>query len=973
MKFGYRILLACFVLILAGLLPGRALTSQANAPRQADQARQRAQMMLGKMTPEEKVGQLFLATFTGTTFDETAQIYELITRHHIGGVLLLRPNDNFGWQGDIVNQTYQMTGLLQQTKWDASQSIVTNLNGVSFSPQYVPLLIGLSQEGNSFPNDQILDELTSLPSLMAIGATWDPSLAEKVGAVMGSELAGLGINLYLGPSLDVLEDGLMMGGSDDLAVRAFGGDPYWVGEMGQAYISGLHVGSQNRMMVIAKHFPGRGGSDRAPDEEIPTVRRSFEQLQNTELMPFYAVTDLTSGTNGIADGLLVSHIRYEGFQGNIRATTRPVSSDAPALELILGQSPLVEWRANGGIMVSDNLGSQAIRRYYDPTGISFDARTAAREAFLAGNDLLLIDHFVSSNDPDSFTTILRTLDFFAQKYREDEAFAQMVDASVERLLRMKYMMYPNFSVAEVISAEENLEDIGTSQQVTFDVARKATTLISPGIAELPNILPRPPELRDRIVFLTDVQAGRQCSGCSEHVAMPADALQSAVMRLYGPRAGGMVSQNLMSSYAFSDLARYLDGNDPELEQLEVDLQLADWVVVSMLKPIPSQPDTLAFKRLLSDRLDLLRNKKVIVFAFGAPYYLDATDISKLTAYYGMYSRTPEFVDVAARLLFNEQVATGYLPVSVPGVGYDLDEATSPNPTQVIPLTIDLPDPAGRPTRMTQQPFPEPIYEVGDVIQLETGIIFDYNHNQVPDRTPVRFLFNIISQESPTQQQIDTETIDGVARAIYRIERSGVLEIHATTEQGARTNLLRLDMVSGGVTVVAPTPQPTETPTPIPTVTVTPTPTITPTQPPPPVSMQLSDWFYALAILVTGAAGVAYLGIRQAVARWGLRWALTGVIGGIAAYNYLAFNLPGAESVLRNVGTMGVLLITLGGVFFGWIIGFLWKQLSSPVGFNSRSRTSRELVDQGRALPAREQKVDGPEKPSTGSGPKSQSS
>ena len=65
---------------------------------------------------------------------------------------------------------------------------------------------------------------------------------------------------------------------------------------------------------------------------------------------------------------------------------------------------------------------------------------------------------------------------------------------------------------------------------------------------------------------------------------------------------------------------------------------------------------MAFKRLLSERPGLLRNKKVIVFAFNAPDYLDATDISKLTAYYALYSETPEFVEVAARILFNEQVA-----------------------------------------------------------------------------------------------------------------------------------------------------------------------------------------------------------------------------------------------------------------------------------------------------------------------------
>jgi beta-N-acetylhexosaminidase len=497
---------------------------------------------------------------------------------------------------------------------------------------------------------------------------------------------------------------------EDMGIRTFGGDPYWVGKMGQAYISGLHQGSSHRLMVIAKHFPGRGGSDRAPEEEVPTVRKSLEQLKQIELAPFFSAAGNAASANMVSDGLLVSHIRYQGFQGNIRSTTRPVSSDAAALELILKLPAFAQWRENGGLMISDNLGSQAIRRFYDPTGLSFDARTAAREAFLAGNDILILDRFVATTDPDPYTTIIRTLDFFAQKYREDDAFAQRVDESVERVLMQKYRLYPEFNPEQVIPAQEGLSEVGRSQQVTFDVARRSVTLISPSISELQNVLPRSPELRERMVFLTDVQYGRQCTVCSDQAAMPVDAFQSAVLRFYGPRAGGLVSQNLMSSYPFSDLAKYLNGNN-ELEPFENDLKQADWVIVSMLKPNASQPDSMAFRRLLRERPDLLRNKRVVVFAFNAPYYLDATDISKLTAYFGLYSKTPPFVDVAARILFQELVATGAPPVSVLGVGYELIQVTSPDPTQVIPLFIDLPASVRKPTAQRRSLHPPPFLKL----------------------------------------------------------------------------------------------------------------------------------------------------------------------------------------------------------------------------------------------------------------------
>ncbi len=938
MNWWKRSLLACLVLTQLLLLPGSLSRSIASYSAQSTgTAQEKARAMLANLTPEERVGQLFLVTFQGSTFDENSQIYDLLANHHVGGVVLLRSNDNFSPVDNVIGQTHALNRLLQESEWKASQrSIGRSDNGTPVSPEYIPLLIAVSQEGDEGANDQILNSLTPQPDLMSIGATWDPSLAEKSGAVLGQELSSLGFNLFLGPSLDVLSEPKSSSG-EDLGVRSFGGSPYWVGKMGQAYISGLHEGSKNRLMVIAKQFPGRGSADRSPDQEIATVRKSFDELKQVDLTPFFSVTGNASDNVRMADGMLVSHIRYQGLQGNIRSTTRPVSADGQALDQILKLPPFAQWRETGGVLISDDLGSQAIRRFYDPTNNSFDARTAAREAFFAGNDLLFVDRFIASNDPDTYTTIIRTMDFFDQKYREDAAFAQRVDASVERILTLKYKLYPEFNFNQVLPAPTNLASIGKSTEVTFDIARRSVTLISPDPADLLNILPRGPETRDRVIFLTDVQSTRQCSTCTEQVTMQADALRSAVLRLYGPKAGGQISQSMMTSYAFSDLEKYLNGtpsgseNDPEL--FENDLKVADWVVVSMLKPDANHPDTLAFRRLLTERPDLLRNKKVIVFAFNSPQYLDATDISKLTAYYGLYSKTAPFVDVAARVLFQELSADGVLPVSVSGVGYDVSRAVLPDQTQVIPLIIDNSVSVSGPLTSTQEPTPVPVIRVGDVISLRTGVIYDHNHNPVPDGTPVTFVFSLLVSESsgPTQQPVETETVDGIARATYRIDRPGLLEIHAASAQNTLSSLLRVDITSGisaGVTLVAPTSQPTETYVPTPTVTVTVTPTVQPT-PLPPAVVKFQDWFFALVIALIGAIGVSWLGVRQAIARWGLRWALCGLIGGLLFYNYLALKLPGSDDLLRQAGTPGVLLVTLIGILVGWAIGLVWRQLSTP--------------------------------------------
>ncbi len=92
---------------------------------------------------------------------------------------------------------------------------------------------------------------------------------------MGQELSALGVNMYFGPSLDVV-DSPNPSANGDLGSSVFGGDPYWVSQMGSAYISGLHAGSQNKMLVIAKHFPGEGSSDRPNAEEVATVRKSLD-------------------------------------------------------------------------------------------------------------------------------------------------------------------------------------------------------------------------------------------------------------------------------------------------------------------------------------------------------------------------------------------------------------------------------------------------------------------------------------------------------------------------------------------------------------------------------------------------------------------------------------------------------------------------------------------------------------------------
>jgi beta-N-acetylhexosaminidase len=868
---------------------------------------------MANMSPEEKVGQLFLVTFKGTDTTQTSQIYDLIAKRHIGGVMLLAANGNFPASETLPQDTLKLVNSLQKIQVDAAAS--------NFNTNLIPLFVGISQEGDQYPNDQILAGLTSLPDAMAIGATWKPELAKNVGSAMGDELRRLGINLYFGPSLDVL-DSTPGAGSEDLGVRSFGGDPFWAGELGKAYITGLHEGSDGRMIVISKHFPGRGGSDRPAEAEVATVRKSLEQLKQIELAPFFATTSISNPIESRTDGLSVSHIRYQGFQGNIRATTKPVSFDATALSQLMALPELLPWRESGGLLVSDDLGSQAIRTFFDPSGVSFDGRQIARNALLAGNDLLYVNNFISTGDTNSYETITKTMDFFTQKYREDPAFAQRINISVERILSLKFKSYSKFDDKTAILPDSGLFHLGEYDQVAFDVAQKAVTLISPSAADLPNVLARPPEMKERIIFLTDVVTGTQCEKCPEQVTMPVDSLQKAVLRLYGPQAGGQVSGGRLNSYSFAELELMLNGS-ADTDAMQSHIRDADWIVFSFQKISSDRPASLAMKRFLSERQDLVRNKKVVAIAFNAPYYLDSTDISKLTAYYALYSKIPSFVDVAARVLFQEIPATGVLPVSVPGIGYDLIKATSPDAAQIITLALDLPETipaAGEVSVPSLQPTKVPLFKVGDNLPLKTGIIQDQNHNPVPDGTVAKFIFTLGDVNSIIQQ-VETTTTGGIARTSFRIQNPGLMEVKVISEPALTSQILQLD-VSGTegaqVTAIAPTPQPTQTKEPEPTSV--PVPTIVATTTPGEIrARSFGGWLAGLMVLAGLIILFYQVGAHRISVRWGVRFALlTSLMGsfGLVIYGLTPIGQPFPE--IWNA----IIFSGAGGVV-GCITAWIW--------------------------------------------------
>lgn len=899
MKFTRIFLLFAFLLSLAPS-PVRAQTPTPPAA---------VRLLLDSMTPEEKVGQLFLVSFNGLGTSEESQIFDLISRYHVGGVILSASNDNFTNQ-NTLNQAQILINNLQRIEWE---------NSLSGDFSYAPLFVGMTQEGDGYPTDQIINGLTPLPSDMAIGATWDISFAEQVAEVRGRELADLGFNLYMGPSLDVLENPSASG--DDLGTRVFGGDPFWVGEMGRAYIKGLHEGSENKILVIAKHFPGVGGADRLPEEEVSTVRKSLEQLKQIELAPFFAVTGNSTVSTGVVDGLLVSHIRYQGFQGNIRATTRPISFDPQALSQIITLPQFATWYNDGGLLVSDNIGADSVREFYVSNGGQFSARNAARDAFVAGNDILYLGNIKADDVPDTYTTTVRVLEFFAQKYREDTAFAQRVDVSVARILNAKFSLYENFTLNNVLAPELNLTDFGNASDVTFAVAQNSATLVSPSLQDLTSVLPQPPQPNERLVFITDTINVTQCSTCSAQPLLATDALQSAILKLYGPQSGNQVEEFRLKSYSLENIQALLDLPDDNQFVVE-DLNLADWVVISITDNSKSQVALIS--RAMRERPELFSNKNVILFSFGAPYYLDTTTLSKFTAYYALYSKQPQFVDVAVRLLFQELTPIGASPVSVSAVNYDLINVMAPDATQIISLSLDLPPAPVLDSSTTPEPTPIPLFEIGNTIAIRTGVILDGNGNPVPDGTVVQFSMILTGEGGGILQQVDAVTTQGVARASFGLDKPGLLEIKVASEPAVISDVVQLDVSqSGAVAVTVVVPELTLSPE------LTPESEINVEQENAFISSEgyprFSAWLVAMLMILI-LTGFTYIITTQFANRIkAIRWSLGVLLGGLITYNILAFGMFGIKNLLLNVGLSGIILLTFAGQLLGFVGGWFWSR------------------------------------------------
>jgi beta-N-acetylhexosaminidase len=230
----------------------------------------------------------------------------------------------------------------------------------------------------------------------------DPTLARAVGRAMGIELASLGIDIDLAPSVDVNSN------PDNPVIgrRAFGTEPDPVIRAAAAFLDGLE---STGLLGCLKHFPGHGATGTDPHYGLPSVDLDLAALGRTDLAPFRA---LVGGRRPV----MTAHIMFPAIDPGVPATLSRVLIDG----VLRGQL------GHRGVVISDDMNMGAIARH-------FGGADLAVRALQAGIDLVCVcAHF---GDIAPALDWAAELDAARRDGRLDPARLAASAARVEDLLR----------------------------------------------------------------------------------------------------------------------------------------------------------------------------------------------------------------------------------------------------------------------------------------------------------------------------------------------------------------------------------------------------------------------------------------------------------------------------------------------------------------------------------------------------------
>ncbi len=136
----------------------------------------------------------------------------------------------------------------------------------------IPPLV-LNDGGAGIGDMQI--KTTAFPDGVTQASTWDLPLLHRYGRVLGREAFTKGVNVLLGPGIDILRDPLNGRGWE-----YYGEDPYLAGHAGAAILEGIQ---ENPVVATAKHYAA-DDQEGTPDDNYGVVsnnvdRRTMEEIE----------------------------------------------------------------------------------------------------------------------------------------------------------------------------------------------------------------------------------------------------------------------------------------------------------------------------------------------------------------------------------------------------------------------------------------------------------------------------------------------------------------------------------------------------------------------------------------------------------------------------------------------------------------------------------------------------------------------
>ena len=114
---------------------------------------------------------------------------------------------------------------------------------------------------------------TCFPTAAAVANSWDEELGEKIGEALAEEAIALGVNVILGPGLNIKRSPLC-----GRNFEYFSEDPYHAGKMAAAYIRGIQ---SKGIAACPKHFAANSQELRRMANDSIVDERTFREIYTT--------------------------------------------------------------------------------------------------------------------------------------------------------------------------------------------------------------------------------------------------------------------------------------------------------------------------------------------------------------------------------------------------------------------------------------------------------------------------------------------------------------------------------------------------------------------------------------------------------------------------------------------------------------------------------------------------------------------